>query len=64
MMRKIAGVLMGVVAVSVPLAANAAGTITVPAIDLTDFYAAVAVLLGALTAIWIANKVIGFFRTK
>jgi hypothetical protein len=46
-----------------PLNANATG-LTAPTIDLTDFYAAAAVLLTALAALWIANKVIGFFRTK
>jgi hypothetical protein len=47
-----------------PLSVHAAGTLTVPAIDLTDFYAAAVVLLGALAAMWIAHKVIGFFKSK
>lgn len=42
----------------------ATGTLTVPAIDLTDFYAAAAVLMTALAAMWIAHKVIGFFKGK
>lgn len=64
MLKRISGVLTGVAVAAVPMVANAAGVLTVPAIDLTDFYAAAAVLLTALTAIWIATKVIGFFRTK
>jgi hypothetical protein len=53
---------LGVQAIATP--AHAVGTLTVPAIDLTDFYAAAVVLLGALAAMWIAHKVIGFFKSK
>lgn len=44
-----------------PTKAHAVG-LTVPAIDLTDFYTAVGVLLTALVAIWVAYRVIAFFK--
>ena len=44
--------------------AHAVAALTVPAIDLTDFYSACGVLLTALIAIWVAVKVIGFFKHR
>jgi len=63
-MKRLLGLVVAASTAAVPLVANAAGNLTVPAIDLTDFYSAAAVLLTALTAIWIAVKVIGFFKSK
>lgn len=61
--RKVGYSLVAAVTTLAPMSAFATG-LTVPAIDLTDFYAAAVVLLGALAAMWIAHKVIGFFRSK
>jgi len=50
-------------ALSVSRTAHAAGgTLTPPTIDLTDFYAVAAVIMTAIAAIWIAKKVLAFFR--
>lgn len=42
----------------------AAGNYTVPVIDLTDVYAAFAVLLTAVGAIWVGKQIYSFFRGK
>ena len=42
--------------------AHAAGVITMPAIDLTDFYAAGAIILGVTVAVMLFRKVKGLIR--
>lgn len=42
--------------------AFAEGNLTVPAVDLSDFYVGVGVVLTAVAGIYVANKVKGFIR--
>ena len=58
----IGGIGAGLSALSVSRPAHAVGTLTPPTIDLTDFYAVAAVIMTAIAAIWIAKKVLAFFR--
>lgn len=62
--KKAALAVAGAVGVAAATAAPSHAALTVPAVDLTDMYTAVGVLLTALTAIWIVYKVIGFFKGK
>lgn len=55
-MGKIAAV-CALVTAAVP--AFAAGTVSMPAVDLTDFYAAVGIILGVSVAVMIVKKVRG-----
>jgi len=52
------------VSAAVPSVVHAAGTLTAPTIDLTDFYAVIAVIMTAIAAIWIARKILGFFGSR
>lgn len=62
--KKSALALAAAVGLGITAVTDSHAALVVPAIDLTDLYTAVGVLLTALTAIWIVYKVVGFFRGK
>lgn len=53
----------GAAALAATRPAHAAG-LTVPTIDLTDFYAGAVVILTAAAGLWVAYKVIGLIMPK
>lgn len=64
-MNKLQNLVLTVAAVAASaMPAFATGNYTVPAIDLTDVYAAFAVLLTAVGAIWVGKKIYSFFAGK
>lgn len=61
-MNKVKSLLVGAALTLAAVPAHAAGTLTMPTIDLTDFYAAGTLILGVAVAVMIFRKVRGQIR--